>query len=251
MICNLDGSNSVESAFLFVYIYLVALESSVLGEKFFQLKLQRITELGRVIFTWKHMKLSFSVNYPVRSRLWNPLTVWHSFPTKFMFTKAQLSITQENSPSRDVGHIIHLQDQQRATQFPVCVRTLKRLVKPKWFLIASCRIAVSFPFSPYAQLFFKVWLAIGFRSCWRFVIIYYFTAFMRLFHLKIQVPWTFPTCACCHKAEESVSFSPVFFWNPVSAILCWLVGFVKFVPVEKTSVSIGCGIACCFIRQLA
>jgi len=123
------------------------------ARKIFQLKQGRITELGRIILRWKHMKLNCSVNYPVRPRLWNSLTVWHPFPTKFVFTKAQLSITQENSPSRDVGHIIHPQDQHRTTQFPVCVRRLNCLVEPKGFLITSCRIAVAFAFSPYAPQF--------------------------------------------------------------------------------------------------
>lgn len=105
--------------------------------------------------TGKHLKLNCSVNCPVRSRLWNPLTVQHPFPAEFMFTEAQLSITWENSPFRDVGHFVQPQDQHRTTQFPVCVRRFKHLVKLKWFLITSCRIAAffpSFPFSSYALL---------------------------------------------------------------------------------------------------
>lgn len=146
--------DSVESTFLLIYIYLVAVESSVpRGGKEKSAKARKNYRVGKVIFKWKHMKLSCSVNYPVRSRLWTPLTVRHPFPTKFMFAKAQLNIIRENSPSRDVGHIVHPQDQLKTTQFPVCVRRLKRLVKPKWFLVTSCIIAVSFPFSLYALQF--------------------------------------------------------------------------------------------------
>lgn len=148
-------------------------------------KARKNYRVGKVIFKSKHMKLSCSVNYPVRSRLWNPLTVRHPFPTKFMFAKAQLNIIRENSPSRDVGHIVHPQDQHKTTQFPVCVRRLKSLVKPKWFLVTSCRIAVSFPFSLYALQFsflFLIffWVAIGFRLHWCFVVICHLTAFVRL-----------------------------------------------------------------------
>lgn len=159
MICNLDVAIQWKVPFYSsTFIWLLLSLQYWRGERF-QLKQGRITELARIIFKWKHMKLSCSVNYPVRSRLWNPLTVWHPFPTKFMLSKAQLNITRENPPSRDVRHIVHPQDQYRTTQFPVCVRRLKCLGKPKWFLITSCRIAVSFPFSPYAQqLYFLVCL---------------------------------------------------------------------------------------------
>lgn len=137
-------SNSVESTFLFIYVYLVALVFGT-GERY-QVKQGRTAELGRKMFKWKHVNLSCSVNYPGKPSLQNPLTVRHPSPTKFMFTKAQLNITQENSPSRDVRHIVHPQDQHRTTQFPVGVRKSKCLLKPEQLLIASHKISVSFPF---------------------------------------------------------------------------------------------------------
>lgn len=198
------GRDLVGSTFFLVCIYLVALETSKWESK-------KISAKARQTYR-KHTRLSCSVNYPVKSRLWNPLTVWHLFPTKFMFSKAQLNVTQENSPSRDVGQIVHPLDQHRTTQFPVCVRRLKCLVKPKWFLITSCRIALSFTFFflPLCALWFssllfvslglfvclhfvivyfvKIWFGLlkfvcpgaGCRLGWHFVVIYHLTAFLRM-----------------------------------------------------------------------
>lgn len=171
-----------------------------------------------------------------------------------MFTKAQLNITQENSPCRDVGHIVHLQDQHSTAQFPVCIRKLKCLLKSEQFLIASHRIAFPFPFlltcnSP--PSFLKLsYQGLGFRSRQCFVVICHLSAFMRFpscpcLSAEIQVPWAFLASACSHLAEESILFISIFSLNAFSTPLFrWWVLWSLY-PHEDLCALIGCSIDLC------
>lgn len=138
-----------EVAFYMSTIFFIALESSVLGEKISGGEKKNCR-------TGKHLKQSCSVNCPVKSRVWNPLTVQHPFPSEFMFTKAQLSITPENSPFRDVGHFLQPQDQHRTAQFPVLCQEIITLGETKTishYILQNSSFLSFFFFFPYALQF--------------------------------------------------------------------------------------------------
>lgn len=146
---------------------------------------------------------------------------------------------EKNSPPRDVGCMVQLQEQHRTTHFPACVRKLKHSVKPKRFLITSCRIAVSPPFFSLGTMIL-LFFFFGLTSN-RFQDVLVFCGNLSsdclreaICQLESQAPCPFPTWALSH-AEESVPFSSEFFGKTVSTLLGRQVGFVTFVPVGKSS----------------